>query len=66
MTSAPQAAPLVLTVEEAAEALRISRQSAYQAVRNGEIPTVKVGRRILVPRQQLEEMLAGRPEGVDS
>jgi excisionase family DNA binding protein len=47
----------VLTVEEAAAMLRISRQSAYQAVRNGEIPTVKIGRRMLIPRVALERML---------
>jgi excisionase family DNA binding protein len=47
----------VLTVEEAALMLRISRQSAYQAVHTGEIPTVKIGRRMLVPRVALERML---------
>ena len=47
----------VLTVEEAAQMLRISRQSAYQAVHNGELPTVKIGRRMLVPRIALERML---------
>jgi excisionase family DNA binding protein len=50
---------VVLTVEEAAELLRISRWSAYQAVRAGELPTIRVGRRILVPRRRLEQMLDG-------
>ena len=59
MTDSTQTArPAVLTVEEAAALLRISRQSAYQAVRAGELPTVKIGRRILVPRAALERMLA--------
>ncbi len=49
----------VLTVEEAAQMLRISRQSAYQAARAGELPTVKIGRRLLVPRHQLERLLSG-------
>lgn len=52
----------VLTVDEAAAMLRISRQSAYQAVRTGELPTVKIGRRILVPRHRLEQLL-GIQEG---
>ncbi len=47
----------VLTIQETARLLRISRQSAYQAVRTGELPTVKIGRRILVPRHRLEAML---------
>jgi excisionase family DNA binding protein len=48
---------LVLTVEEAAAALGISRASAYEAVRVGEIPSVRIGRRILVPKSALQRML---------
>ena len=36
------------TVEEAAEVLQISRNSAYEAVKEGQIPSMRVGRRILV------------------
>jgi excisionase family DNA binding protein len=48
-----------LTVEEAAEILRISRTSAYKAVRAGEIPSVRVGRRDIIPRVAIERLLAG-------
>ena len=48
---------LTLSVEEAVEILGISRGSAYQAVRMGEIPCIKIGKRILVPRVALEKML---------
>lgn len=59
MTISTQTAlPEVLTVAEAGQLLRISRQSAYQAARTGELPTVKIGRRVLVPRRALEEMLS--------
>ena len=51
--------PEVLTVSEAAELLRIGRNAAYEAVRCGEIPSVRIGRRILVPRAGLEQLLAG-------
>ena len=54
-----QSPAAVLTVEEAAQMLRISRQSAYQAAKAGELPTVKIGRRLLVPRRRLESMLDG-------
>jgi excisionase family DNA binding protein len=50
---------LTCTVDEAAELLGIARHTAYQAVRRGEIPTVKIGRRLLVPRRRLEAMLDG-------
>jgi excisionase family DNA binding protein len=48
-----------LTVEEAAQILRISRTSAYKAVRAGEIPSVRVGRRDIIPRVAIERLLAG-------
>jgi excisionase family DNA binding protein len=59
MTEPTHTASPVLTVEEAAQLLRISRQSAYAAVRAGELPVVKIGRRLLVPRHRLEQMLDG-------
>ena len=49
----------VLTVDEAAVYLRISRGLAFAAVRDGTLPSLRIGRRILVPRRQLEALLAG-------
>lgn len=49
---------LTLTVEEAAAALGISRASGYEAVHRGEIPCIRIGRRILVPRVALDRLLA--------
>jgi excisionase family DNA binding protein len=48
---------LTLTVEEAAQALGISRASAYEAVRAKQIPSVRIGKRILVPKAALARML---------
>jgi excisionase family DNA binding protein len=50
---------LVMTVEEAGELLGISRPHAYKLVREGQIPVLRLGRRLVVPRIQLERMLAG-------
>jgi len=50
----------VVTVNEAASMLRISRGAAYEAARRGEIPTIRIGRRLLVPLPALERMFAGR------
>lgn len=49
--------PLVLTIEEAAKLLRIGRSAAYEAARRGELPAVRIGRTLRVPRHALEEML---------
>lgn len=51
---------LTYSVEEAALLLGISRNSAYEAVRRGEIPTIKIGRRILIPISRLEDLLESR------
>lgn len=53
--------PPILTVEQTAVLLGISRGLAFAAVRAGEIPHVRIGRRILVPRDTLLRLLL--PEG---
>ena len=50
---------LVLTIEEARKLLRISRGLMYQAVNSGEVPSIRIGRRILIPRVLLEQTLKG-------
>jgi excisionase family DNA binding protein len=57
--------PAVLTVEEAARVLRIGRTAAYDAARRGELPTVRVGRQLRVPRTALERMLGVTREEAD-
>lgn len=49
----------VITVNEAAVMLRISRGAAYEAAKRKQIPTIRIGRRLLVPLAALERMLAG-------
>jgi excisionase family DNA binding protein len=48
---------LTLSVAEAAKLLGISRGTAYECVRTGEIPSVNFGRRVLIPRRRLEALL---------
>jgi excisionase family DNA binding protein len=47
------------TVEESAAILGISRSNAYAAVARGDLPHVRVGRRILVPIAALDRLLRG-------
>ncbi len=57
--------PLLLTVKEAAKLLRISRNLAYELVAQGRLPSICLGRRILIPRHGLERWIvqeAGLPE----
>jgi len=50
-------APVVYGVDEAAEALRLSRSALYELIRSGQLRTVKSGRRRLVPVSALAEYL---------
>jgi len=49
---------LALSVEEAGMILGISRDLAYDLVGRGELPSVRLGRRVVVPRRALEEMFS--------
>lgn len=49
--------PAVLCVPEVARRLGISRSFAYELVSAGEIPSVRLGRRVLVPVHQLRRLL---------
>lgn len=48
---------LVIQVEEAAQLLGLGRSSAYEAARRGELPTIRMGRRLMVPVPQLLALL---------
>ena len=50
----------VLTVEELAKELRISKNLAYRQVREGKIHSIKCGDRYLIPRRSLDELLSGK------
>ena len=49
--------PAVLTVDEAAERLRVSRWTVYNLIRSNQLRTVKIGRRRLVPVSSIAECL---------
>jgi len=58
MNETPSLQRETLSVEEAAEALGIGRTLAYEAVRRGDIPTIRIGRRLLVPRGAPDRLLS--------
>jgi excisionase family DNA binding protein len=49
----------VLKVKEVAGELRIGINQAYEAVRDGRIRSVKIGKSVRVTREALEEFKAG-------
>lgn len=48
----------VWSVEEAAQLLGVSRAHAYELVARNELPHVRLGRRIVVPKHVIDELLA--------
>jgi excisionase family DNA binding protein len=57
----------VPTVPEAAELLRVSARTLYAAAARGEVPAVRIGRRLVVPGAALARLLergsSQSPEG---
>lgn len=45
------------TVDEAAARLGIGRNAAYEAIKRGELPALRIGKRIIVPKAALARLL---------
>lgn len=56
--------PVLYGVDEAAEALRLSRSVIYELIRSGQLRTVKQGSRRLVPVAALGEYVESLRDGV--
>jgi excisionase family DNA binding protein len=50
--------PVVLTVDDLAEALKIGHNAAYSLVRSGKIRVVRIGKNIRIPQAALMEYLS--------
>lgn len=57
---------LTMTVPEAGEALGIGRSAAYAAADRGDIPTLRLGRRVVVPVPKLLALLGATPEDTEA
>ena len=55
--------PATMTVTQTATVLGISRSSAYECVRRGVIPSLRLGRRIVVPTTSIEALLDSAATG---
>jgi excisionase family DNA binding protein len=58
--------PATVSVEHAGRILGISRGSAYRAAARGELPTLRLGRRLLVPTARLLALLGADGRASDS
>jgi excisionase family DNA binding protein len=53
---------LTYTVAEVAKLLGISRATAYEQANSGALPSIKMGRRILIPKMAFERFLQLKTE----
>lgn len=51
--------PLVLTVEDLMPVLSIGRNTAYDLVRSGQIQSLRIGRKIRIPRNAVIQYISG-------
>lgn len=55
---------LTMTVSDLRQALGISKNSAYELVNRADFPKIRMGRKILIPREALNRWLEAQTEGV--
>ena len=55
-------ADLMLRVEDVIAATRLGRTTVYALIRSGELPVVRVGRAVRVPRHVLEQWIEARTQ----
>jgi excisionase family DNA binding protein len=53
---------LTLSIEHAARLIGVSRTTAYRMVRDGDLRAIRVGRRVLVLKKPLMEMLGAEED----
>ena len=54
--------PLVLRVEDLMPVLDIGRNTAYELVQSGQIHSIRIGRKVRIPKQALVDFLSGGQE----
>ena len=52
--------PVLLRAEEVSRLLRIGRTMTFQLIANGDLPVVRIGRAVRVPKKQLEAWILSR------
>jgi excisionase family DNA binding protein len=67
MTNTPTdaATPLLLTIAEACEALRVSRTQLYELIRDGRLKTVRINRRRFIAPKDLHDLIENLRKGGD-
>ena len=57
--------PLTLNAREAAEVLRISKSKVYELAKSESFPAIRIGKRVVIPRDKLIEWMNAQAEGIE-
>ena len=57
--------PLTLNAREAAAVLRISKSKVYELAQSESFPAVRIGKRVVIPRDKLIEWMNAQAEGIE-
>ena len=57
--------PLTLKAHEAAAVLRISKSKVYELVQRESFPSIRIGKRVVIPRDKLLQWMNNRAEGME-
>ena len=57
--------PLTLNAREAAGVLRISKSKVYELAQSESFPAIRIGKRVVIPRDKLIQWMNAQTEGVE-
>ena len=56
--------PLLLNVKQVASVLGISDSGAYELIQEDDFPSLRIGKRIVVPKEELRKWISAHTKGV--
>ena len=56
--------PLLLNVETVAKVLGVSDSSVYELIQEDDFPSLRIGKRIVIPKEELREWISTRTKEV--
>lgn len=56
--------PLLLNVKQLAELLGVSDSSVYELIQEDDFPSLRIGKRIVIPKEELRKWISAHTKGV--
>lgn len=56
--------PLLLNVETVAKVLGVSDSSVYELIQEDDFPSLRIGKRIVIPKEELRKLITAHTKGV--